>query len=203
MRPHSGWAALVVLGGPASSPVVVDRRRVVLVEPGIPKQPYHAALEMRLPEAEKLIARTIERSRRLAAAAFDDAIAHLAGGGRVPVGCGLLLASGRALPGLEAILASHPLVHTAEGELFREAISRAAQSAGLPVTVVREKEIWDRGAAALDLTAAELRRRLDGLGRPPGPPWAQDQKLAALAAWIALASERQGTGYFPLRPEVL
>jgi hypothetical protein len=32
-----------------------------------------------------------------------------------------------------------------------------------------------------------LRRWIDELRREVGPPWAQDQKLAALAAWIALA----------------
>jgi hypothetical protein len=29
------------------------------------------------------------------------------------------------------------------------------------------------------------------LGRACGRPWAQDQKLAALAAWLAVAAERQ------------
>jgi hypothetical protein len=182
--------ALVVLGGPAKSPAVLDRRRIALVEPGLPKQPYHAALGLSLPRAEKLIARCVEGSRRLAAAAFDGATSDLRRGGRVAVGCGLLLASGRALPGLEAILASHPLVHTAEGELFRGAIAHASGRANLPVTAVREKEIWDRGAAALDVPADVLRRRLDDMGRPLGPPWAQDQKLAALAAWLALAADR-------------
>jgi hypothetical protein len=190
VRSHSGWAAFIVLAGPADAPAVIDRRRVVLVGPGIPKQPYHAALGLRLPEAGKLVDRCVAGSRRLAAAAIDDVIALLENGGRVPVGCGLCLASGRALPGLEAILASHPLVHTAEGELFRDAIAHAAQAAGLPVAGVREKEIWDRAAAALALPAGEIRRRADEMGRPLGPPWTQDQKLAALAAWLALAADR-------------
>jgi hypothetical protein len=39
----------------------------------------------------------------------------------------------------------------------------------------------------LGVAHEELRNRIDQLRREVGPPWAQDQKLAALAAWIALA----------------
>jgi hypothetical protein len=42
-KAHSGWAALVVLGKPEDDFVVVDRRRIPLVEEEWAKQPYHAA----------------------------------------------------------------------------------------------------------------------------------------------------------------
>jgi hypothetical protein len=32
----------------------------------------------------------------------------------------------------------------------------------------------------------DLRAEIDGLKKLAGPPWGQDEKLAALAAWIAL-----------------
>jgi hypothetical protein len=32
------------------------------------------------------------------------------------------------------------------------------------------------------------------LGRACGPPWAQDQKSAALVAWLALAAEAPAAG---------
>jgi hypothetical protein len=47
------------------------------------------------------------------------------------------------------------------------------------------------------LAAGEVQKRLLELGRPLGPPWTQDQKYAALVAWMALAdhtAERGGTG---------
>jgi hypothetical protein len=31
-----------------------------------------------------------------------------------------------------------------------------------------------------------LQRRVAELGKPIGPPWTQDQKFAALVAWLAL-----------------
>jgi len=46
-------------------------------------------------------------------------VADLRGKGYRPVGSALLLASGRPLPKLETILASHALIHTADGEHFR------------------------------------------------------------------------------------
>ena len=45
-KAHSGWAALVVLGESDDGLVVVDRRRIELVDPADidwAKQPYHAA----------------------------------------------------------------------------------------------------------------------------------------------------------------
>ena len=42
-----------------------------------------------------------------------------------------VLASGRTLPALEQILASHPMVHTAEGEFFRKAIREACREIGI------------------------------------------------------------------------
>ena len=43
------------------------------------------------------------------------------------------------------------------------------------------------GESALGVPQDELRKWIGGLRRDLGPPWAEDQKLAALAAWIALA----------------
>ncbi len=58
-RAHSGWAALVVVAGPPRSPAVIDRRRIELVDPGIPgsKQPYHAAQKLDLKKAEEVVRR--------------------------------------------------------------------------------------------------------------------------------------------------
>ena len=36
----------------------------------------------------------------------------------------------------------------------------------------------------------DLQQRIGELGRSLGPPWRQDEKLASLAAWIALAESK-------------
>lgn len=188
-RAHSGWVAVVVLAGLPDSPTVVDRRRIEIADPKIrgSKQPYHAAEPLELREAEKLIKRCTESTRLLALNAVRTVLDDVRKKGYEVAGCGLLLASGRPVPGLAAILASHPLIHTAEGEFFREALVHASERCGLPVSRVREREVLERGSAGLRLPADKLQRRIAELGRSLGPPWAQDQKQAALVAWLALA----------------
>lgn len=196
LRAHSGWAALVAVAGPPSGPEAVDRRRLVTADPALPgsKQPFHAAEGMALPKARALVERCTEASRRLARRALETAVADLRARGHEVTGCGLLLAAGRPLGSLEATLASHALIHAAEGELFRDVLRRAAEHCGLPVVGIRERDLDGEAAAALGLPPAELRRRAKDMGRPLGPPWTQDEKLAALAAWLVLAARRRRSG---------
>ena len=190
LRAHSGWAALVVVAEPPRSPTVIDRRRIELADPGIPgsKQPYHAAEGMDLKEAAKLVRRCTDEARRLARRAFRAALDDLRERGLDVVGCGILLGSGRPATTLAATLAAHALIHTAEGELFRDALTHASEHCDLAVTGVRERELYARGAAELRIPVEELRRRVTELGRPLGPPWRQDQKHAALVGWLTLAA---------------
>jgi hypothetical protein len=88
---------------------------------------------------------------------------------------------------LESVLASHALVHAAEGRLYQSALLWGAKSVGLEAIAVPKRAIWDDGEAVLGLPANELRDSIARLRGELGSPWAQDQKLAALAAWIALA----------------
>jgi len=88
---------------------------------------------------------------------------------------------------LESILASHALAHAAEGRLYQGALLQGAESRGLDTIAVPKRSIWEQGESALGIGRDELQHWIDQLRREVGPPWAQDQKLAALAAWIALA----------------
>ena len=188
-RAHSGWAAVVALAGPVGSPAVVERTRIKLVDPGNPhaKQPYHAAAELELKQAEKLIAQCIKETKQIARQGLRILIKDLRKKGYEVNGCGVLQGAGRALPALEKILASHPLLHTAEGILFRDVLTHASEHCKLPVAAVRERELFVQGTAKLRIPADELQRRLTEMGKPFGPPWGQDEKFAALAAWLALA----------------
>ncbi len=178
------------MAGDARSPKVIDRRRIELVDQQTPgaKQPYHAAQKLELPEAKKLLSRCAQRTNLLARQALLAVTKNLREQGHAVVGCGIVLASGRPLPALAATLASHALIHTAEGELFRNAIAHASQRCKLPVTGVKERELFARAATQLRISEDKLRRCLTEMGQPVGPPWGQDQKHAALVAWLALAT---------------
>ncbi len=191
-RTHSGWAALVAVAGPPRSPALVDRRRIELVDAGVPWQPYHAPEKLDLPKAGELIRLCVRRARLLARQALRATIEDVRESGYDVVGCAILLASGRPATSLAATLASHALIHTAEGELFREALAHAGKHCRLPVVGVRERDLLARAHADLRVPAAVLRRRVTALGQLIGPPWRQDQKYAALVAWLALAAGLHG-----------
>jgi hypothetical protein len=190
-RAHSGWAAVVVLAGPPRSPIVIHRSRIELVpqDTHSAKQPYHAAEAMSLPQAEKFIRRSIEDTERMAQRALRALVDELRAKGYQVKGCGLLLGSGRPLGSLAATLASHALIHAAEGNLFREALQHASQHCRLPVTGTRERELHSAAVKALRMPLGKLQASLVAMGRTVGPPWALDQKHAALAAWIALGAK--------------
>jgi hypothetical protein len=189
-RAHSGWAALVIVAGPVSSPRIIDRRRIEIADAAIPgsKQPYHTAEKLPFKQAERLVTRCTERSRALARQELRAAVDHARSSGHEVAGCGIILASGRPLPDLAATLASHALIHTAEGELFRNVIADASREMNVPVRGVKERELLAQASAVLGKSVAEVQSCLQKMGRELGPPWTEDEKYATLAAWLALAA---------------
>jgi len=169
------------------SPIVVERRRIEIADPKIAgsKQPYHAAKGLSLKGAEALVSACAEASTQLAAGAVLEVIADARRKGYEISSSCILTGSGRSLPALEKILTSHPLLHTAEGELFRNAIARACLNHGLPVVAVKEKELIARAAKDIGISRELIDQHLQRMGKAIGPPWRQDEKNASLAAWTA------------------
>src|SRR6185503_13196473 len=63
--------------------------------------------------------------------------------GFTPNAAVILLSSARPLLDLKAILASHALIHTAEGEFFRQAFRSAFETLKIPVTGIRARDLDD------------------------------------------------------------
>jgi len=185
-RTHSGWAALVAVAGPAAEPAAVLRRRVEL-SGLLPRQPFHAAEGLDFAAAEDLVRRAGDEAAALAERAVQDALSELRARGHAPAAVGLLLAAGRPLPGLREILASHALIHAAEGELFRDVIRRASRGCGLALVEAGERELEERASRSLRRSPAQIQGRLAEWGKALGSPWTQDEKRAALVAWVALS----------------
>ncbi len=136
-RAHSGWAAAVAVAGTVDAPRILERRHIIIADPEMPgsKQPYHAAAELPFSKAEALVRRATESSRGLALEAVSAILNTLRSKGHEVAGCGESCAiPARTLPALERILAAHPLIHTAEGEMFRDVLAWAAEECGLRVT---------------------------------------------------------------------
>ncbi len=188
-RSHSGWAALVALAGTPDSPQVIDRRRIEICDASIrgSKQPYHAAEPMQFSDAEAFLKRCAKSTSRMATDALRAAIDDLRILGYKAASFGITLSSGRTLPALQAILASHALIHTAEGEFYRDELKKAATQCGLHLTGLKERDLYEQASAHFRIPVNQLERRIIELGKPLGPPWSQDQKCAALVAWLALS----------------
>ncbi|PWU02083.1 MAG: hypothetical protein C5B51_21585 [Terriglobia bacterium] len=188
-RAHSGWAALVALADSSRPPVVVHRQRLQLSDPASvdAKQPFHAAENLPLRQAEQWIARCTRTTRQRAQDELAGVIEKLHLRGFEVAACGNLRASGRPLGTLAATLASHALIHTAEGEFYRDVLVHASQQCRLPVREFKERELFENAGGTLKLSSDELEWILRDWGKLLGPPWQQDQKYAALAAWLALA----------------
>jgi hypothetical protein len=169
-------------------PVVLIRRKLQLVKifSYTFRQPYHTAEKIPIGDAIKFVRDVEKESRELALAGIREAQQELADLDYKVSGLGLLLASGRKLPKLDRILASHALIHTADGELFRDSLRHACVRCKLRVTATKERDLFEAGSKALRLRSDVLTRLIAALGKSLGPPWTQDEKFAALAAWLTL-----------------
>lgn len=182
LRAHSGWAALVLLGGSRAAPRLLDRRRIELAD-HTPSQPYHhAAKETDLAVATQII----ESVRTTANARAREAVAQTVEAARRSgyhlQRAAVLVKNGRPLPPLDAILRSHPLLHTAEGELFRGVLIHGCEACRLEVVRWSERDAFEESSRALGTTVAAVNKQLVALGRSCGPPWTADHKIACLAA---------------------
>jgi hypothetical protein len=157
---HTGWAAAVAVGGPKAT--VLARERVVLADSDYGRFVYHAARETPA-FAKEMVKESRQVAERRGAKALKQLVAELGDHDLVAIA---LPPARRALPPLEKILASHSLVHSAEGELFRAALVTAGEKLGL---------------AVVELAAAEMPAL-----SVAGPPWGKDQRTAAALAWAAL-----------------
>lgn len=175
---------MAVAGSP-SQPVILERRRMQIAEAPAsgPVQPYHTARDLGVERGAAYLDQCREAWNALAIESLESFIKR-AGGDRVQH-CAVLTGSGRLPPTLEATLASHAAIHTAEGEFFREIVAHAGQACRLRVHRVKEKQLFDLAERKFGTASARLRQTLDELGKIVGPPWQQDQKFAALAAWLA------------------
>ena len=189
LRIHSGWGTLVAVsnGGVLE---VVERRHIIIADPGISgsKQPYHYAENLEVKKAEEYIARCSTVSGQLASRAIREVLSQLKKHKYRVQGSAILVGSERPLPSLEKILASHALIHMAEGEFFRMLVRKACEDAGLTVTPLRERELEERAKKTFGEKVSQIKERISSLGKRLGPPWTQDEKLATLSAALIVVS---------------
>lgn len=187
-KAHSGWAAAVCLGAAREGIQIIDRRRVELVEPDQEwaKQPYHTAEHLESKKAQDLVQRAIKYTQRMACQQMNQLVMHFRAGGHDIVTCAVLQPEPMPDWTTAEILSVHFRMHKAEGVMFPEALCGAAEACGVSLKVVPERQLEQLAEEHLGLQNEQLTKQLAALGKTVGAPWGKDQKLATLAAAVAL-----------------
>jgi len=185
--PHSGWAAVVCLGGPVPSPLVVERRRILLASGPLPCEPYHLAKRREGAEAREIVANAADEAWKLARRAMVDIASSVEARGYGIVAGGVITGRGRPDFPFQQALSTHAAMHNAEGWLFREALLQAGDELRLRMTAAPPDAVYAETAAAVGVAAAAVEARVKEFAAMLGPPWGKDEKLSAAAAWLALA----------------
>ena len=78
----------------------------------------------------------------------------------------------------------------AEGLAVRDALRFAIGRSGVGIVETDEKSLHDVASKDLRLEPADIDARLKSFGAAAGKPWRKEQKLACLAAWVAITKRR-------------
>jgi len=155
-------------------------------------EPYHVAFEIAQnagAEAAAAVAEGRKRQDKLATKNLNAVTRQLEKAGHGPVIAALLVnRAGWITDLLQYSLGApeHPPV--AEGLAVRDALRFAFRKAELEVAEMDEKLLPETASKALNLSPASIDARLGTLGAAAGKPWRKEQKLACLAAWLAVAT---------------
>jgi hypothetical protein len=193
-RVKSAWAPVVLLTGPVRSPQVHDVARVDLSDPRLPemRQPYPAPMGKR--EADKpTVNQRVRVVRRVAQESISRLLASYHRRGNRIRRASLVVGSE-----IDAASIPNPHIraHAFEGQLFRSVVEDALHAHDIRTAIFLERDAYSKAATQLKKSSTDVRRTIQNIGRFTDGPWRAEQKLAALAAWVALwytpGSERQG-----------
>jgi hypothetical protein len=183
-RVKSGWAAAVMLSGSPLSPELCDVRRVELSDPRFSEtqQPYHASMGKLETDARRITSRVavVRNVARKSIAAL--LVRHRQNG--YAIRCAGVVVGSQTDP--RSIANPHIRAHALEGQLFRSVLEEPLHMHGISAHILLERDAYAQAAAKLKLTNAKMRDVIQRLGRVAKVPWRVEQKIAAVAAWLAL-----------------
>lgn len=173
---HFGWAVAVTA---SADHRVVDRRRIELVEPGVPSAPvHHEGKALDDAAAAELVARVRASALRATAAALDE----LASAVPEPIVSLSLRAWPLDFPHDIAVQRRMPYEARADSVMYRQVLDDCARARGWAVHFYEAKDV-ERHAA--DVPAGRADEVLHGPRHVLGPPWTKDHRTALAATIIA------------------
>jgi len=199
MRAFKGGAVVVGVAVEGGAPRVVYSRLLATCLEGdrLAREPYLVAAELKrepggnvTAEAAAAVAEGRKRQDEQAANGLRALIRELADERCKPAVAALLInRTGWITDVLEYSLAWAEHVPVAEGLAVRDALRFALRECRIEVAELDEKSLPELAAKRFDMLPAAIDARLKALGTSVGRPWRKEQKLACLAAWVALTAK--------------
>jgi hypothetical protein len=183
---HFGWAVAITA---SSAHEVVDRRRIELIEPGMPAAPIHHAGGTHLLHGSgepldddslaELVADVRASTARTASAAFDELVSAVA----EPITTIALRTWPADFPEGVAVQRRAPYESRADSVMYCQVLAELGRERGWAVRTYDAKTVEAAAARILGKRSHEVLR---GPRTTLGPPWSKDHRMA-LAATVVTA----------------
>jgi hypothetical protein len=183
---HFGWAVAVMS---SADHKVVDRRRMDLIEPGVPTAPIHHVGGPHLlhrsaePLDDNALAALVADVRASVVRATSAALDEMATTLPEPIVSMSLRASPTDFPEDIAVQRRAPYESRADSVMYCQVLAELARQRGWEVHLYNSKDVEDEAVRILGERADEV---LHGPRAMLGPPWSKDHRMA-LAATIVVA----------------
>lgn len=174
---HLGWAVAVTA---SADHKVVDRRRIELIEPGVPTAPIHHEGK---PLDDRAITALVAKVRASVVRATSTALDELASALPEPIISMSLRAWPVDFPKDIAVQRRTPYESRADSIMYRQVLAELAHARGWEVHLYNAKDVQDEAVSILAGRADEV---LHGPRATLGPPWSKDHRMA-LAATIVVS----------------
>lgn len=188
---HYGWAVAVIA---TDEHEVVDRRRIELIEPGLPAAPIHheggthelhrSGAPLADPELAALVATVRASVQRTTAASLDE----LASSG--PIRTISIRQRPADFPTDVATLRHPPYESRADSIMYLDVLADAAADRGWQVHAYDAKRVEQE---ATELLGDRAHAVLHGPRSTLGPPWAKDHRTALAATVVAAITDAEVT----------
>jgi hypothetical protein len=182
---HFGWAVAVTA---SVDHKVVDRRRIELLEPGLPAAPIHhegGAHPLHTPGEpldDDALAALVAEVRASAVRATSQGLDELARDLAEPIVSMSLREWSTDFPEDIAVQRRVPHESRADSVMYRQVLAELAQERGWEVHLYNANKVVNDAVQILGERAHEV---LDGPRATLGPPWSKDHRMA-LASTISL-----------------
>ncbi|MGF7238677.1 MAG: hypothetical protein ACQSGP_27535 [Frankia sp.] len=185
---HFGWAVAVTA---TTDHKVVDRRRIELIEPGVPTAPIHHEGGPHLlhrsgePQDDDALAALVARVRASVVRASSAALDELSVGLSKPIVSMSLRAWPPDFPADIAVQRRVPYESRADSVMYCQVLAELARERGWAVHLYAAKDVEDEAVRILGERAQEV---LHGPRATWGPPWSKDHRTALAATIVSPAS---------------